>query len=1237
MTSSASSTIERLITITNEWQYDELKKFLSSEKGFRLEQEGYVREYEWLHAIHLVAGREFETAEKADEWLSYLVVQEKEGIEKEAELGGLRPLHCACKWGNIFGVKWLVSHGADVYAKDRGWGRTPYSCACASSVDTMKKMLYLEEHDCDVEPYDICFAAENIFASSEQAHEVFHYLVNEKGMSVNVTHEGLKRTPLKCACLDGSIFGVKWLISHGANIGTELYELVCQSSVDTLKKMLLLEERGCDVSPRAIFLCAQIQFASCEEACEVFHHLVYVKEMSVNATDAELDTPLHFACEKGSFFAVKWLVEHNATINSVNEDSITPLMRAYEGDSDRLLKVRYLSEKGAECLMTDEEGRTVLFYAIGYRFEDADILNDFDEDKWEKVAAKECSISKGELKDVLQYLVIEKGMNINSVNKLGMTPLLHACKEVDYPLFAIRQLLELGADVTAKDSVSRNALHLIAKKCERFNVPAIDLLIEKGIDATCRDRYGTAPYQLAVGELRMRLRQHYDAARFSVLRQEKARPDSIKVCVFGSEMAGKTTFVNSLLQLNLPPIKPEDRTAGVAIKSGQIPGVGKGSIWDFGAQPTFHSAHGLFFGPSNTMFVLVLRFREGERMTPEVYLLEIGRYWCAFVKAALRMLPSHLRSRLRLLIIGNVIDCREEEGTEASFQLKRVAEILQEEFKDMFKIVDVLEMDCNGCYSVRMADCRRKLKRVHEEMLEAADGVPKLCRAIEEKLRISNEESESPFMTSEKFKEWAEKVLRFDENTESDDDRETDFSLTEEESKISIEYLDSSGIIVNLGPRICLRPLWLCSNVIGPLLAPRYFPFGLKTAKPGMVTRQDIESALRAFENYLKHKDTPSPFSVTANEATEILLYLELCIRSRHIPVFYQIPALLEDSIPGDAWVENPMLNVYRGMRYECANSVDIILPLSFVVFQSRSSRMADTSYEAWKDGVKLVKIVDDKVVECLVTLGIKKSHCCIDVIIRWSSQTACHKLAKQMLNELKEMIVEVCEERSPGVLLNWFYLDSTHLKQLDEDPAIYLSSKVDQKIRKNAMNDQLFSDRPKRHYLSVRDLAITGEEERQVSNPEAMSLVQGPSRRKRRDPTKLTIPCAKRLTTSHYRVAVESEDSAEMASRVVTDRLASPCEGLFPTDNDSVSADLVKTCAVVAPTKWEEIGCLLTDTNTVEEIRERTNGNVSRMIKVLETWKLRTETPTVRKLLQWFKEVGVTHGAIKKKYLELY
>ena len=30
----------------------------------------------------------------------------------------LRPLHCALKWGNIFGVEWLVTHGANINVDD---------------------------------------------------------------------------------------------------------------------------------------------------------------------------------------------------------------------------------------------------------------------------------------------------------------------------------------------------------------------------------------------------------------------------------------------------------------------------------------------------------------------------------------------------------------------------------------------------------------------------------------------------------------------------------------------------------------------------------------------------------------------------------------------------------------------------------------------------------------------------------------------------------------------------------------------------------------------------------------------------------------------------------------------------------------------------------------------------------------------------------------------------------------
>ena len=179
-------------------------------------------------------------------------------------------------------------------------------------------------------------------------------------------------------------------------------------------------------------------------------------------------------------------------------------------------------------------------------------------------------------------------------------------------------------------------------------------------------------------------------------------------------MAGKTTLVNSLLRLGLPPPKEEDRTPGVEIHIREISGVGKGSTWDFGAQPTFHGAHGLFFRQSNTVFVLVLRFRDGQHMTSESVLLEIGRYWCAFLKAALGTL---LKLRLRLFIVFNLIAFEEEAGIEVSFRLKRVTETLQDDFKDTFEILQMFEMDCSESDSVRMNDFRQKLKEIRELML----------------------------------------------------------------------------------------------------------------------------------------------------------------------------------------------------------------------------------------------------------------------------------------------------------------------------------------------------------------------------------------------------------------------------------------------------------------------------------------------------------------------------------------
>ena len=242
----------------------------------------------------------------------------------------------------------------------------------------------------------------------------------------------------------------------------------------------------------------------------------------------------------------------------------------------------------------------------------------------------------------------------------------------------------------------------------------------------------------------------------------------------------------------------------------------------------------------------------------------------------------------------------------------------------------------------------------------------------------------------------------------------------------------------------------------------------------GKASKEDIETALRLFKMYLKQKGNPSPFVATADEALEVLLHLELCYPIEGKPGVYQIAALLDDAIPADAWFKDSTMDVYRGQRYECLHSVDIISPSSFVILQCRCYHMPNMSHEAWKNGIKLVKIVEDKEVECLITMDIKKGHHCIDIVVRWSSKDDCEAVAKEYVDQLKSMIAEVCDERSPGAILNWFYLDSSHLQQLSEDPAIYSSAEVDQKIHDKAVDHKLFSTRPEGKFrCRIKDLVI--------------------------------------------------------------------------------------------------------------------------------------------------------------------
>ena len=82
-----------------------------------------------------------------------------------------------------------------------------------------------------------------------------------------------------------------------------------------------------------------------------------------------------------------------------------------------------------------------------------------------------------------------------------------------------------------------------------------------------------------------------------------------------------------------------------------------------------------------------------------------------------------------------------------------------------------------------------------------------------------------------------------------------------------------------------------------------------------------------------------------------------------------------------------------------------------------------------------------------------------------------------------------------------------------------------------------------------------------------------------------------------------------------------------------------MRTCAFIDASKWEDIAVLLgISSGEVEAVRNSTPRDVPRMLKILEAWKNQAESsPTVGKLLAWFKQVGISGRAIRRKFDELY
>jgi len=178
-------------------------------------------------------------------------------------------------------------------------------------------------------------------------------------------------------------------------------------------------------------------------------------------------TPLGIACANLDGKAVKILIDGGADVSYKNSEGRTAISFCmaggmYMGDiiknKDAQKIIKSLFDAGIDKDgFVDDDSNTMLNYACKSTF-------------------------GGELKPIIINELLKLGVEINTVNLFGETPLMHVCKGDINTMENIQiSMLEYGADVTAKDKNGNTVLHYAAMNSNNSGAKIMaDMLFEFG-------------------------------------------------------------------------------------------------------------------------------------------------------------------------------------------------------------------------------------------------------------------------------------------------------------------------------------------------------------------------------------------------------------------------------------------------------------------------------------------------------------------------------------------------------------------------------------------------------------------------------------------------------------------------------------------------------------------------------------------------------------------------------------
>ena len=198
-----------------------------------------------------------------------------------------------------------------------------------------------------------------------QINQAIFILLMAIGLSCCAQTEGQINDFSKAAKFD-DISAVKALISKGVSPNTVDSKgnpmlILAIRDKSTKVTQLLLKDPNIDVDLSNTYGETPLMIAAIDGDLPVVKELVLQKHARVDHIGW---TPMHYACTKGQFEVVKFLVANGALVDSTSLNGTTPLMMAVQSGNEEL--IRFLLDQGADISIRNGMGYSAIDIADIY-------------------------------------------------------------------------------------------------------------------------------------------------------------------------------------------------------------------------------------------------------------------------------------------------------------------------------------------------------------------------------------------------------------------------------------------------------------------------------------------------------------------------------------------------------------------------------------------------------------------------------------------------------------------------------------------------------------------------------------------------------------------------------------------------------------------------------------------------------------------------------------------------------